>query len=428
MNKAVLLCGIVIGVTWMGLAQAPRNNLLNRGSFNRNRAAWRRPAHTTDELTQEIRTQERVETSRKQLDRLLSMTNRMAELSVDAQNVFRGRIANAQTDYTEATNDLAQIQLKLTPERRAELLAAKRTAEEKMKAEELARKESAKLNAEVDAFERADQERERLAQEAQERAKRDAEVALQNARLEAEKAEREAAARKRAAALEELAGWPKDAAASEALIVYGTNVDKVIASCCPGAGVVDRKWDRETEILLAPLCEKEMNVVLVDNRTDDDFGRRWEVGCGKALVECDLRNDSRWKKYDETGRLVKWAPCSEFAEYVYITNQFAVIFARLREDWAKRHNLTQEQAKKRAQELIDEANRPLPIRQPRAEPGSLRARRMLREQAAREAAEKAKAAEERERQRQRSLAIQEELKKAREAAAAKAKVVGNKEQ
>jgi len=44
---------------------------------------------------------------------------------------------------------------------------------------------------------------------------------------------------------------------------------------------------------------------------------------------------------------------AQFAEYVWMTNQHAVISARLREAWAKKHGLTQEQVEKRAQELIE---------------------------------------------------------------------------
>jgi len=160
---------------------------------------------------------------------------------------------------------------------------------------------------------------------------------------------------------------------------------------------------------LLPQCERASHVVFASRGETV-----WERGKATCLI--DNFSSNNWRKYDEDGRLVKSGPRTEFAEYVWMTNRHAVISARLREEWAKKHGLTLEQAEKRAQKLIEAMKsssavgcRPI-LGGPLAAQSQLPVQQVLTDKAQREA--------ERAEQRQQLQAIQEELKRVREARAA----------
>jgi len=206
-------------------------------------------------------------------------------------------------------------------------------------------------------------------------------------------ADEEAARKKKIAeAQKELEGWPEEIGNNPfVLSVNGTNIQKSVQKCLYGAkaissyrpnGLLNRGGakDNITCFDLSPLLEKECRVVRLGASTEST----WERDRGMCMIRDASRSllNRMWEKYDENGRLVKCGHPSQFKEYDWMTNRHVVISARLRETWAKKHGLTLQQAEKRVQELKDGA------KPTRAE------------------------------QRQQLQAIQEELKRVREAKAA----------
>jgi len=296
---------------------------------------------------------------------------------------------------------------------------------------------------------------------AEEKAKRESEeksrmITEREAARDAEAKRNAEDEQKKFAAREELEGWPQEMGGYNPFLlsVYGTNVQGLVNNCC--SGVVGVHSSNEMRFDLTPLCEETCNVafsVVGGHARQNVQELVWEQGKNRCLIDPRSNEISGfWRKYDETGRLEKWGHRTQFSEYVMVTNQHAVISARLREAWAKKHGLTLEQAEKRARELIEMIGESAKggLRGGLRRPGSLNVRpglvggsllgarrRMLAQQAQEERAkadaaasvreaerrsqaeaEKAQHEAERAQQRQQLQAIQEELKRVREAKAA----------
>jgi len=224
-------------------------------------------------------------------------------------------------------------------------------------------------------------------------------------------------------ACDELSGWPCNVldyskfwwGRRGCIRVYGTNIQDSAKAYLRGAHVLSPRGkvrgneECSTSFELATLCERTCHVVFSGGE-----GVAWESGKGTCLID-DFSCDD-WRKYDEDGRLVKSGPQTKFAEYVWMTNQHAVISARLRAEWAKEHGLTLEQAEKRAQMLIAVIKSSSAVGQRPILGGSIVAQSQLPVQQV--LTDKAQREAERAEQRQQLQAIQEELKRVREAKAA----------
>lgn len=219
------------------------------------------------------------------------------------------------------------------------------------------------------------------AEREQERGQREA-AEQERARREAEREEERKAEAKRNADLKqkidlaraELDGWPCELEVWRPywLDVFGTNVQASIGDSCEGA--FGRLLKTKTRFDLVPhnvkIAPRNSGLGAVNS---NDI---WERGGGVCMLDY-VRNLSEWQKYDEEGRLVKRGHATQFSEYVWMTNQHAVISARLREAWAKKHGLTLEEAEKRAKELIEtiEPSSKNGLRNGLLSGGSLRVRR-----------------------------------------------------
>ena len=197
-------------------------------------------------------------------------------------------------------------------------------------------------------------------------------------------------------------------------------------------------------LAIAKGVEKKFKVALVDICHDS----KWRVGDGRSCIKLSASDGYYYEKFDAKGRLVLVSGCrTDFEELKAIDEARAAWLKAEREEWAKSKGLTYEEAMARSNEWQNVSmlrrvqlvpRRPGSLGGGLLGGGSLRARRLQRqqeaaadaakqreEQAAKDAERQAQAEQEKQQreaeraeQRQQLLAIQEELKRTREAKAA----------
>ena len=231
----------------------------------------------------------------------------------------------------------------------------------------------------------------------------------------AERAAEEETARQELARQEYWQGWPKGASSA------GSNY-----------------------VAIAKGIEKKFKVALVDICHDS----KWRVGDERSCIKLSASDGYYYEKYDAEGRLVLVSGCrTDFEELKAFDEEREACLKVEREEWAKAKGLTYEEAMSRSNEWKNVSmfrRSQLATRRPGLlgggllGGGSLRARRLQRqqeaavadakrreEQAAKDAERQAQAEQEKQQreaeraeQRQQLRAIQEELKRVREAKAA----------